>query len=371
MKMARRDSPVHPGSRQTEGERGTSRRRDHKPEQLRGPQRARIRRKVGPLIFQEGSNMNGHPCVGIDVSKEQLDVAQEPRGSSQRMANTPAGIDQLVTYLQTLQPTVVVLEATGGWERAVLRALVAAGVPALAVNPRQIRDFARATGQLAKTDALDAHVLAQFAAAVRPAVRPVPDQATDMLKALLARRRQLIEMLTAERNRLTTTLVSVRRSLTAHVSWLEAQLAEIDKDLDQAIQQHPLWRVQEELLQSVPGIGPVLSRTVLADLPELGTLNRRQIAALVGVAPMNRDSGRLRGRRTIWGGRAPVRAALYMAALVATRFNPLIRVFYQRLRAAGKLPKVALVACMRKLLTILNAMVKQQTRWREPVQVVA
>lgn len=370
MKTLRRDSSVHPGSSKTEGERGASRRHRAKPEQLRGPQRARIRCKVGPLS-QEDLVMSQPICLGLDVSKAHLDLAHEPMASPLRVANTPAGISDLVRHIRALHPALIVLEATGGWERAVLRALVAADLPAVAVNPRQIRDFARATGQLAKTDALDAQVLARFAAAVRPTVRAVPEAPTETLKALLARRRQMTEMLTAERNRLSTALAAIRPSLTQHIAWLEAQLAQLDDDLDEAIRQSPVWKAQDDLLRSVPGIGPVLSRTLLAELPELGTLNRKQIAALVGVAPLNRDSGRLRGRRMIWGGRAPVRAALYMGALVATKWNPVIRAFYQRLRAAGKLPKVALVACMRKLLTIVNAMVKHATPWHHVIVPVA
>ena len=238
-----------------------------------------------------------------------------------------------------------------------------AGLPVVVVNPRQVRDFAKATGTLAKTDALDAAVLAHFAAAVRPTPRPLPDAATQSLAALVTRRRQLVEMLTAERNRLGSAPRVLRAEIQAHITWLKRRLGRLDADLHQAIRTSPAWRVQDDLLQSVPGVGPVLAVTLLASLPELGTLNRKAIAALVGVAPLNRDSGTRQGRRMVWGGRAAVRAVLYMGTLVAVRHNPVLRAFYQRLRAVGKLPKVALTACMRKLLTILNAMLKQQTRW--------
>lgn len=257
------------------------------------------------------------------------------------------------------------LEATGGVERQLTRALASAELPVVVVNPRQVRDFAKATGQLAKTDAIDAVVLARFAETVRPVLRPLPDEVTLELRALIARRRQITEMMVAERNRLRGASQSVTKRIDAHIRWLEAELQRADKDLDQSIRQSPIWQENEDLLRSVPSIGPVISRTLLAELPELGQLNRKQIAALVGIAPLNWDSGTLRGRRAIWGGRASVRAVLYMAALVASRHNTVMRVFYKRLRDAGKAPKVALVACMRKLLTILNSMIKHKTRWSE------
>ncbi len=304
--------------------------------------------------------------VGIDVSKATLDVASRPTASGSTVANDDAGIAVLMTSLHQLRPTLIVLEATGGYELPVVRALVEAALPVIVANPRHVRDFAKATGRLAKTDRIDAQVLARFAEQVRPALRPLPTPATQALAALLARRRQLVEMLTAEKHRLHTAAPPVRKSLQAHIAWLEQQLATVETDTTTAIQQSPVWREHEQLLQSVPGVGPVMSRTLLADLPELGTLTRRQVAALVGVAPLNRDSGTRRGRRTCWGGRAPVRTALYMAAFVATKCNPVIKQFYQRLCAAGKKRKVALVACMRKLLTILNAMVKHRTPWRDP-----
>jgi transposase len=303
--------------------------------------------------------------VGIDVSKASLDLAVRPSGERLSLPYAPQALDPVVEHLRRLAPTLIVLEATGGWERPLVRALVAATLPVIVANPRQVRDFAKATGQLAKTDPLDAAILAHFAEAVRPAVRTQPDAPTEELAARLARRRQLLEMLTAETNRAATAPAPVRRRIDAHVRWLRRELAQIDDDLDSLIQRSPIWRAQEDLLRSVPGIGPVMSRTVLATLPELGRLSHKQIAALVGVAPLNRDSGTLRGRRTCWGGRATVRRVLYMATVTATKWNPVIRAFYQRLCAAGKRKKVALVACMRKLLIILNAMTKHQCPWRD------
>jgi transposase len=301
--------------------------------------------------------------AGIDVSKAQLDLAVWPEGPTLSVPNTESGSDTILAHLRTLQPTLIVLEATGGWERLVLRTLVGARLPVAVVNPRHVRDFAKATGQLAKTDALDARVLARFAQAVRPALRLLPDAPTQTLASLIARRRQLLEMLIAEKNRLDSASKSLRKRIEAHIAWLTAELTQVDDELDQAIRNSPVWQEQEDLLRSVPGIGPVMSRTLLAELPELGTLSCKKIAALVGLAPLNRDSGTLRGRRAVWGGRAHVRATLYMATLVATKHNSVIRSFYRRLRAVGKLPKVALVACMRKLLTILNAMMKHRTPW--------
>jgi len=286
-------------------------------------------------------------------------------GSREFVANDAAGIEILVERLRELQPALIVLEATGGVERAVTRALASAEFPVVVINPRQVRDFAKATGQLAKTDTIDAAVLARFGEAVRPALRPLPDEVTWELRAVVTRRRQLTEMIVAETNRLSGASKAVRKRINAHLRWLETELKRADKDLDQSIRQSPIWRENEDLLRSVPGMGPVISRTLLAELPELGRLNRKQIAALVGVAPLNRDSGTLRGRRSIWGGRATVRAALYMGALVASRRNAVIQTFYRRLRNAGKAPKIALVACMRKLLTILNAMIKHKTHWSE------
>jgi len=302
--------------------------------------------------------------VGVDVAKATLDVAVRPTSERWSVANDEPGIQSLVARLRPPGAVLVVLEATGGFEHAVAAALGAAGLGVVVANPRQVRAFARATGQLAKTDAIDAQILALFAERVRPTPRPLPDEAAQVLDALLTRRRQLIEMLVAEKNRLSASRRPVRHGITQHIRWLERQLGNVDHELEGAVQASPLWRAQDDLLQSVPGVGPVLSRTLLAELPELGALSRKQIAALVGVAPLARDSGTLRGRRTVWGGRAPVRAVLYMAAVAAARCNPVIRAFYRRLRAAGKPAKVALTACMRKLLTILNAMVRTQTPWR-------
>jgi transposase len=261
----------------------------------------------------------------------------------------------------------IVLEATGGYETAVTAALVAAGLAVAVVNPRQVRDFAKATGQLAKSDALDARVLALFAARVQPTPRPLPDAVAAELAALLARRRQVLEMRTAEQHRRPTLAPRLRPALDAHVVWLSQQLAELDGELDRTLRDSPVWRAKEDLLRSIPGIGPVVARTLLGELPELGCLDRGEVAALAGVAPLNQDSGRRRGKRRTWGGRAPVRAALYMAAVTATRCNPTIRALYTRLRAAGKPAKVALVACMRKLLIIANAILRDATPWSADV----
>ena len=306
--------------------------------------------------------------VGVEVSKARLDVAVRPSGETVTVLHDEAGIAGLVTRLHAWQPAAVVLEATGDLESAVVSALAAAGLPVHVVNPRHVREFARATGRLAKPDALDAQILAQFGAVLRPAPRPLPDEATQALSAHLSRRRQLIEMLTAEKNRLSHARPSLRKRITAHIEWLTRELRQIDADLDTAIRHSPVWREQDDLLQSMPGVGPGLSRTMLAELPELGTLSPKQLAALVGVAPHNRDSGTLRGTRTIWGGRAVVRTALYMAALAATKWNPVIKAFYHQLLARGKAKKAALVACMHKLLIILNAMVKHRTPWRANAQ---
>jgi transposase len=301
--------------------------------------------------------------VGIDVSKARLDVALVPTGEALALDNDAVGIASLVERLKAQPPELVVLEATGGLQMPVAAALGVAGLPVAVVNPRQVRDFARATGKLAKTDRIDARVLAEFGRRLQPTPRPLPDQATQELGALLDRRHQVVEMLTAEKNRLHRAMQPVQPRIQAHILWLIQQLKELDQDLGDAVRASPLWREKEELLRSVPGVGKVLSLTLLSHLPELGTLERQQVAALVGVAPWNRDSGVLRGKRAVWGGRAPVRAVLYMATVAAVRCNPAIKVFYQRLLAAGKAKKVALVACMHKLLTILNAMLKHNTPW--------
>jgi transposase len=301
--------------------------------------------------------------VGIDIAKAKLDIAVRPSGQQWVSAHDEAGIAELTTCLQALQPQLIVVEATGGREIALVATLAAAALPVAVVNPRQVRDFARAIGQLAKTDALDAAVLARFAAVVHPTPRPLPDAATQEFSALLARRRQLVGMLTAERQRLETAMPAVRAHIQRHIAWLEEELAELDRSLRERVQTSPLWRERENLLRSVPGIGPTTALTLLADLPELGRLDRKAIAALVGVAPLNCESGSWRGRRIVWGGRARVRTVLYMATLVATRHNPVIRNFYTRLCAAGKPKKLALTACMHKLLLILNAMVRHGTPW--------
>ena len=307
--------------------------------------------------------MNTQVCVGIDVSQSQLDVAVRP-GTCFSVSNDEVGWATLVAQLRHLVPVQIVLEATGGLEMPLVGALAVASLPVVVVNPRQVRDFARATGQLAKTDALDAQILAHFAEVIRPPLRPFPDAQTQALAALSARRRHLIAMLTAEKNRLRTATPAIRRSLRRHLVWLQRERTQLDTELAEAIQASPVWRDKDDLLRSVPGVGPVLTTTVLANLPELGAWTHKQIAALVGVAPLNRDSGTLHGKWMVWGGRAQVRAALYMAAIVATRYNPTIKTFYQRLCQAGKAKKVALTACMRKLLTILNAMLKSSTSWR-------
>jgi transposase len=309
--------------------------------------------------------------VGIDVAKDSLDIAVRPSGAAWHSTTEAPALAALVQQLVALSPAVVVLEATGGWEAPLAAALATAGLPVAVVNPRQVRDFARAAGVLAKTDRLDAAVLAHFAEAMRPQVRPLPDATSQMLAALVARRRQLVEMLTAERNRRLRAPRALHAELDEHITWLQQRLGRLDRELEQAIRQSPLWRANDDLLRSVKGVGPVLSATLLLDLPELGRLNRKQIAALVGVAPLARDSGTLRGKRTCWGGRAAVRAALYMGALVGVRFNPVLRAVYQRLLAAGKAKKLALVACMRHLLIILNAILRDGVRWNETLGLAA
>ena len=306
--------------------------------------------------------------VGIDVSQATLDVAVHA-GAAWTVANDAAGIQTLGAQLRALAPggpRLVVLEATGAYHQAVTSALAAAGLAVAVVNPRQVRDFARSTGLLAKTDRLDAALLARFAAVVQPTPRPLPDAATQELAALLERRRQLVAMHTAEGHRLAIARPRVRPSIQQILRALERALARADDDIDQWLRQSPVWRAQEDLLRSVPGVGPHTARCLIAQLPELGHLNRRAIAALVGVAPLAHDSGRRRGQRHCWGGRAKVRAMLYMAAVTAARCNPVLRALYQHLVARGKPKKLALTACMRRLLTILNAMTKTQQRWHPP-----
>lgn len=308
---------------------------------------------------------NPKASVGIDVSKNTLDIAVHETGETWSSSNDSSGCAALAAKLKLLKATSIVLEATGGFETLVTATLSAADLPVIVVNPRQVRDFAKATGQLAKTDRIDCRVLAHFAAAIDPPVRPVKSAETQHLEALLARRRQIVEMLVAEKNRLANNRDrAVVEDLNEHIAWLERRLKSSDDELQRVLKASPAWRERDDLLRSVPGVGPVLSLTLLAQLPELGQLNRREIAKLVGVAPFNWDSGQWRGSRHIWGGRATVRSPLFMATLCAIRVNPTIKYFYRRLIAAGKAPKVAITACMRKLLTILNVMVKTQTSWR-------
>lgn len=303
------------------------------------------------------------PTIGIDVSKGRLDVGEWPSLATWQVPNTPAGIADLTTRLTALAPTCIVLEASGRYEHAAAASLAAATLPVAVVNLRQVRDFARATGQLAKTDRLDALILARFAQVMQPPTRPLPDAATESLRDLLTRRTQVVEMLTAEKNRVPTASAAVRPEILDHIAWLEARRDTLDGTLRSTLQASPVWREQEQVLRSVPGIGPVVSVTLLAALPELGNRSHKQIAALAGLAPLARDNGTLRGKRTVWGGRAVVRQALSMAAVTATRHNPVIRAFYTRLRDAGKPAKVALTACMHKLLTICNALLRTNTRW--------
>jgi transposase len=305
--------------------------------------------------------------IGIDVAKAELVSCLRPSGEMWTSPNDEPGVRALVQRLTTLAPALIVLEATGGYEVVCVAALAAANLPVVVVNPRQVRDFAKATGQLAKTDRIDAAILALFAERVQPAVRVIPDPAAREFEALLTRRRQLLEMRQAEANRLGLVLgrhqYGVRKSLKKHLAFLDRELRMTDSDLDGMVRQSPVWRERDDLLQSVPGIGPIVARTLIAELPELGQLNRRAIAKLVGVAPLNHDSGQWRGHRSVHGGRKTVRAVLYMAALVATRHNAVLKTFYHRLLALGKPKKVALVACMRKLLTILNHMLRTGERW--------
>jgi transposase len=308
--------------------------------------------------------MSSTQFVGIDVAKATLDISLRPSQQTWQINYEASAVAELVEQLRAQLPTLIVVEATGGLEAPLVAALVNAQLPIVVINPRLARDFAKATGRLAKTDRIDAQTLAHYGEAIRPSLRPFPDTNTQQLRAFLGRRRQLVDIITAEQNRLSCAPACIRNSIERHIDWLRQQVASLDDDLETMLQDSPLWREHDDILQSVPGVGPVLSHTLMAHVPELGQLNRKQIAALVGVAPFNRDSGLYRGHRSIWGGRAAVRAVLYMGALVATRHNPVIRVFYERLLASGKTKKVALTACMRKLLTILNAMVKQQCRWQ-------
>ena len=309
--------------------------------------------------------MTHETFVGIDVSKDRLDIALRPTEESWSVPSDEASIASLVDRLKAIKPTLIAVEATGGFEVPVSSALAAAALPVVVINPRQVRDFAKSTGRLAKTDAIDAQVLAQFGQAVRPPIRPLSDAQAKELQGLVVRRRQIVEMIVSEKNHFRAALPTLRPEIKKHIQWLQQRLIQMNDQLQALIREMPIWREKDDLLRSAPGVGPQLSVSLISGLPELGSLGRKQIAALVGVAPMNRDSGAFRGRRTVWGGRAHIRATLYMVTLTAIRKNPSIRDFYQRLRKAGKAPKVAITACMRKLLTILNAMMKHKTPYRE------
>ena len=302
--------------------------------------------------------------IGMDVSKATLDVAVRPTGEEMSFANTEDGVAAMTDFIQSFSPRLIVLEVTGGWEAVAVSALAAKGLPVVVVNPRHVRNFAKATGLLAKTDKIDARTIARFAEAVKPEVRPLKDEEARRLDAFLSRRRQLLQMSTAEKNRLVLAPRWTKKDIQAHIEWLEKELDKVNRELQKLIQKSPLWRERNEILQSVKGVGPAMSITLISDLPELGALSRKKIAALVGIAPLNRDSGKYRGRRIIWGGRSQIRVVLYMAARAAIRFNPVIRDFAERLKKAGKPYKVFVTACMRKLLTILNTMVKNGTRWQ-------
>lgn len=310
--------------------------------------------------------MNSEAYVGVDVSKSILDVSVLPDKKAQRFSNDDIGVKKLVSFLNKIYPSLIVFESTGGLEMLAVSSLVEHQLPAVIMNPRQIRDYAKATGRLAKTDAIDAETIARFARDIRPEIRPLKDDQTKVLSALNARRKQIVDMLVAEKNRLHSAVKLNRKSIEQHIRYLEKALDSINKDIDQMIKKSPTWRTNDEILQSFKGVGPVTSATLLCNLPELGELNRKQIASLVGVAPVNCDSGKYRGRRRIMGGRADVRRSLYMAAVASLRHNPSIKAFYDRLIDAGKPPKLALTACMRKILVILNAMMKNRSFWIVP-----
>lgn len=309
------------------------------------------------------TSIKGKEYIGIDISKSSLDVATWGKETHKQYCNDHEGIRDLVTKMKEQEPNLVVVEASGGLEQPIVSELFMEGLPVAIVNPTRVRNFARSTGQLAKTDKLDARIIAHFAQAVRPQVRPLRTMEEERLKALVTRRRQVIQMITAEKNRTTTSHPTTRDLIQNHIAWLKEELKILDTDIVEFIENNTEWKEKAELLQSVPGVGPVTAATLLAELPELGNRNRKQIACLVGVAPMNRDSGKMRGKRRVYGGRASVRRALYMAALVATKVNPIIASFYERLLASGKEKKVALTACMRKLLVILNSMIHNRQTW--------
>jgi transposase len=338
---------------------GSPHRLFHKPERLPGRFKARI-----PQGREMEEPMSTEYFVGIDVSKDTLDVCAYPTQDTFRVPNSPDGLGELIKRLKPIEPQLIVFEATGGYETLAVSSLAVAGLPVVVVNPRQIRDFAKSIGRLAKTDVIDAGVIARFASAVRPELRPLKDSPSQELTGLVTRRRQIVDMIVAETNRLNAATRRNRRDIQAHIRWLQKRQDQIDDEIKRNIKNSPLWRTTDQILQSASGVGPATSAMLISCVPELGQLNRKKIACLIGVAPLNRDSGRFKGRRMIWGGRAQVRAVLYMSTLSAIRFNPIIRQFYQRLKEAGKCFKVAMVACMRKLLVILNAMVRNQTKWR-------
>ena len=308
--------------------------------------------------------MSTEHFVGIDVSKDKLDIAVCPTQESFSVTNNQSGLNDLSRRLKAIDPELIVLESTGGYEICAATTLYAAGLPVVIINARQVRDFAKSLGRLAKTDAIDAQVIAQFAKAIKPDVRPLKDEISQELAALVTRRRQIVEMIVAESNRLATAAKRNRRDIKAHIHWLQKRLSQIDTDIKGEIRKSPVWHEKDQILRSAPGVGPATSAVLISNVPELGQLNRKKIAALIGVAPLNCDSGLFKGRRKIWGGRANVRSVLYMSTLSAIQFNPIIRQFYQRLKESGKCGKVAMVACMRKQLVILNAMIRDQAKWR-------
>ena len=307
--------------------------------------------------------MSSEAYIGVDVSKDLLDVKVLPSNKAQQFSNDDPGIKKFITFVKKIDPQLIVFESTGGLELLAVSSLIEKHLPVVVINPRQVRDFAKATGRLAKTDSIDADTIARFARDIRPEVRPIKDEHTQLLSALNARRRQIVDMLVAEKNRLYSAQKPNIKSIQEHIQYLERTLEDINKDINKTIKKSPTWRENDRILQSFKGVGPVVSATLLCDLPELGTLNRKKIATLVGVAPLNCDSGRFRGRRRIKGGRANVRRKLYMAAVASIRHNPMMKEFYDKLIDAGKPPKLALTACMRKILTILNAMMKNRTYW--------
>ena len=309
--------------------------------------------------------METNVFVGVDVSKDSLDVAIGAQKDIITFANDQKGVDSLVKKIRRIDAQLTVFESTGGYELLAASSLAEVGLAVVIVNPRQVRNFAKATGILAKTDAIDARVIAHFAEAVKPEVRPLKDRQTSELTALVTRRRQIIEMIVAEKNRLKLANKRNKKDIKDHIQWLEKRLDKIETDIGKMIQSSPIWRCKDDILRSVPGIGPITSATLICDLPELGVLSPKKIAMLAGLAPLNCDSGKYKGRRRIWGGRGSVRSILYMATLAAIRCNPAIKGFYQRLIAAGKCHKVAATACMRKLLIIANAMLRDQTLWQQ------